>query len=275
MKKKLTLLIFLLPFVLFAQTQYKDGVISIDLGGKKKQKQQDTTQQEQYVYPSDEEEEETPKPKKEKRKTAAGQQEEIPDFKRDGLFKGLFHVGLNAAQVDGDNEYGYKHLGVNAGVGAIVRFHKNLSVSLEMAYAMRGARARLSPNGANANFFKTHFDYLEVPVSFNVHDKKLVMFSVGLIPAVLVRYKEWDRVSGFEVDYNNPPFGQPRKFDLSAFGGFYFVIKQHFVLGAKFSYSVLSMRRAENATRVNGQYHNVITVRFMYIMDKASFKKKK
>jgi hypothetical protein len=54
MKKKLTLLIFLLPFVLFAQTQYKDGVISIDLGGKKKQKQQDSTQQEQYVYPSDE-----------------------------------------------------------------------------------------------------------------------------------------------------------------------------------------------------------------------------
>jgi hypothetical protein len=272
MKKKLTLLILLLPFALFAQTGYKGGVITIDMG-KKKPKQEDTVQKEQYTYPSDEEED-APKQKKQKAKTA-NEKEEVPDFKRDGLFKGLFHVGLNASQVDGDNEWGYKHLGVNVGVGAMVRFHQNLSVSLEMGYAMRGAKARLSPNGANANFFKTNFDYVEVPVSLNVHDKKLVMFSVGLIPAVLVRYQEWDRISGFQIDYNNPPFGQPRKFDLSVFGGFYFVIKQHFALGGKFAYSVLSMRGAENGTRVNGQYHNVITVRFMYILDKASFKKKK
>ena len=56
MKKKLTLLIFLLPFVAFSQTQYnKDGTISIDFG-KKKQQQVDTPKPEKIIYPSDEEE---------------------------------------------------------------------------------------------------------------------------------------------------------------------------------------------------------------------------
>jgi hypothetical protein len=274
MKKKLTLLILSLPFVLFAQTQYKDGVISIDVG-KKNKKQLDTVQKEQYVYPSDEEEEEAPKAKKQKKAAGDNQKEETPDFKRDGIFKGIFHIGLNATQVDGDNEWGYKHLGVNVGVGAMVRYHKYLSFSIEMAYAMRGARARLTPAGANANFFKTNLDYIEIPISLlNIHDKKLVMFSLGLTPAVLVNYREWRREDGIEVT-NDPPLGQPKKFDLSVFGGFYFVIKQHFVLGGKFSYSVISMRAAENNTKVNGQYHNMITFGFKYIMDKTSFKKKK
>ena len=272
MKKKLTLLILLLPFVLFAQTQYKDGTITIDFGKKNKQ-QQDSINKEQNVYPSDDEEE-APKPKKEKKKPAANEQEEIPDFKRDGLFKGLFNVGLNATQVDGDIHAGYKYLGANVGVGAMVRYHKNLSTSIEIAYSMRGARAQFARGGATPNFFRTNFDYVEIPISLlNIHDKKLVMFSLGITPALLVRYKEWDSQTGFEVS-NNPPFGQPRKFDLSVFGGFYFVLKQHYVLGAKFSYSVISMRGAEPNSRVSGQYHNMLTFRFMYIMDKASFKKK-
>lgn len=273
MKKKLTLLILFLPALLFAQTQLNNGTLTIDFGKKNKQ-QPDTIQPEKTVYPSDEEEEEeeTPKQKRERKKADANNNKEDFDFRRDGLFKGLFSAGLNACQVDGDNEYGYKYLGANASVGAMVRFHKNMSVSMEIAYSMKGAKARYSPGGANANFFRTNFDYIEVPIAFNVHDKKLVMFSAGLAPAVLVRYREFDRVSGLEVT-NNPPYGQPKRFDLSAFGGFYFIIKQQFALGAKFSYSVLSMRAAQPGSKVNGQYHNVLTFRFMYIL--SSIKKKK
>ena len=273
MNKKLTLLILFFPVVAFTQTQYKDGTISIDFGKKNKQ-QQDTVVKEKIVYPSDEEEaqEETPKQKREKKKASAPDTKDDFDFRKDGLFKGLFSAGLNACQVDGDNEYGYKYLGANVDVGVMIRFHRYMSVSLELGYTMKGAKARYSQAGANANFFRTNFDYAEVPIAFNVHDKKLVMFSVGLTPAMLVRYKEWDRVSGLEVT-DNPPNGQPRKFDLSVFGGFYFVIKQQFVLGAKFSYSVLSLRPAESGTKVNGQYHNMLTFRFMYIL--SSIKKKK
>lgn len=278
MKNKLTLLLFLLPVALFAQTEIKGNSIIIDFG--KKKPKQDTVQKQQPVNEEVQDEEESlPKQKKTKEKTAASnQQEEVPDFKKDGLFKGLFHVGINASQIDGDKEYGYKYLGFHGGIGAMVRFHRNLSISMEMNYSMKGAKARYTqtgrtPQNNNAQKYIASLDYIDVPVSLNVHDKKFVMISIGLTPAVLVRYKELD-YTGNDVS-SRPPYGLPNKFDLSAFLGFHFVIKQHFMLGGKFSYSLIKLRPSYPGTKVNGQYNNVLTFRFMYILDKTSFKKKK
>src|ERR1043165_2063974 len=108
MKKKLTLLIFLMPVVIFAQTQYnKDGTITIDFGKKNKQKQ-DTVQPKPAKVQEEEPEEEAPKPKKERKQntsvnSANGNQKDDFNWKRDGLFKGLIHIGLNACQIDGDS----------------------------------------------------------------------------------------------------------------------------------------------------------------------------
>ncbi len=271
MKKKLTLLIFLLPFLAFAQTQYKDGTISIDFGKKdKKQQPVDTPKPEKFVYPSDEEEAEaeTPKQRREKKKASTDNKEDF-DFKRDGLFKGLFNVGINAAQVDGDNQAGFRYLGFHGGVGVMIRYHKYLSTSMEINYSMKGAKERIvpNPNPLSAQLYLLQLDYIDIPISLlNVHDKKLVMFSLGLTPSVLVRYKERDAAGNNVTD--NPPFGRaPKRFDLSGFAGFGFVIKQQFYLGCKYSYSFLSMRPAYAGTKTNGQYNNVLTFRFMYILN--------
>lgn len=273
MKKKLTLLIFLLPFVAFAQTQYKNGTLSIDFG-KKKEQPVDTPKPEKIIYPSDEEEQEdAPKAKRVKTKTAATSNKDDFDFKRDGLFKGMFSAGINACQIDGDNEYGYKYLGANVGVGVMIRFHKFVSVSMEIDYSMKGAKARIipSPNPISAQLYLVQNDYMEIPIGLNIHDKKLIMASIGLAPGFMVRYKERD-YTGNDVT-NNPPFGQPRRFDLSGFAGFGFVFKQQFYVGAKISYSFLKMRAAFSGTKTNGQYNNVLTFRFMYILN--GIKKKK
>src|SRR6478735_6441609 len=129
MKKKLTLLILLLPFVMFAQTTLdRSGTLTIDFGKKKKQEQPDTTQKQRSVYASDEDEEEpAPKAKKEKTKHVADKKQEPFDIKKDGLFKGLIHAGLNATQIDGDSYAGYNYAGFDGGVGAMVRFHQFLS----------------------------------------------------------------------------------------------------------------------------------------------------
>lgn len=278
MKKKLTLWILLLPVVAFCQTQlHKDGSITIDFGKKNKTEQADTPQPKKFVYPSDEEEaeeNETPKQRRAKHRAANNTTDDF-DFRRDGLFKGLFSVGLNACQVDGDNQAGYNYLGFNGGVGVMIRYHKYLSASVEINYSMKGAKERLVPNQnpMNAQLYQLQLDYIDVPISLlNVHDKKLVMFSIGLTPEVLVRYKERSP-AGIDVT-DNPPFGKtPKRFNLSGFAGFGFTIKQQFYLGAKFSYSFLSMRPAYAGTKTNGQYNNVITVKFMYIMN--AIKKKK
>ncbi|MBL0310532.1 MAG: hypothetical protein IPP77_12925 [Bacteroidetes bacterium] len=121
MMKKLTLWIFFAPVVLFAQTGIsKDGVITLDFNKKKTasdtvQKKQ-SNQQQDYLKPA--------KQKKQDDLPQYDEEEEAPDFKKDGLFKALFHAGINGCQVDGDGYSGFKYMGFDGGVGAMIRFHK-------------------------------------------------------------------------------------------------------------------------------------------------------
>ncbi len=280
MKKKLTLLILLFPALVFCQTEYKNNTLSIDFGKKQRQPEvisKDTVVPEKFVYPSDEEEaeqNETPKQRRAKNKKTTNPNQEDFDFKRDGLFKGLFSVGLNACQVDGDRQAGYNRLGFDGGVGVMIRYHKFLSTSLEIHYSMKGAKSRIVPNQnpLALQLYSLQLDYIDIPVSLlNVHDKKLVMFSVGLTPSILVRVKEYNE-SGLDATVQ-PNYIDRRRFDLSGFAAFGFVIKQQFYIGAKFSYSFISQRPAESGTKTNGQYNNVINFRFMYILGRLSKKK--
>ena len=104
----------------------------------------------------------------------------------------MFIAGLNACQIDGDNEWGYKYFGAEAGIGALARFHDVVSVSMEMDYSMKGARARLPSTADVSERYNVQWDYISVPVALNAHVKDLVMFSAGLAPGVMVRYKEFN-----------------------------------------------------------------------------------
>jgi hypothetical protein len=140
---------------------------------------------------------------------------------------------------------------------------------------MQGAKQKIIPrtDSVSRQMYMMQLDYIDIPISLlNIHDKKLVMFSIGLTPQILVRYKERDEV-GDDVTNSPGNWFPPRRFNLSGFVGFGFVIKQQFYLGGKFSYSFISMRPALSGTKTNGQYNNVLTFRFMYIMN--SIKKKK
>ncbi|MCW3126362.1 MAG: hypothetical protein JWO03_2020 [Bacteroidetes bacterium] len=268
------IVIFLLLFYTLrtsAQTGMKDGTISIDFG-KKKHKQQDTIPVQ--VSPDDDEDSVTtvkkvkkqsaPKDKTAKRITAY-------DIHELGIFRGIFHAGFNAAQVDGDNEWGYKYLGAEFGAGVMARFHPYVSTSLEINYSMQGARARLPSSDQVSRRYMVQWDYVEAPISLNAHYRDIVMISGGLIPGIMVRYKELD-YDGINVT-KNPPIGQPRQFALSAYGGLHVFIKKHYGIGFIYRYSVIKVRDAYTGTRVSGQFNNVMTIRFVYML--GSVKKKK
>ena len=214
-----------------------------------------------------------------------------PDFSKESLFKGIFQAGLNLAQVDGDAEFGYRKFGANVGVGTYVKFHRRMSISLEMIYSMKGARPRYSTYDASGkkNFFDITTDYLEIPVSFNVHDKRIVMVGAGLSFGALLRYEE-HAVDTISRDLTNtaagtviqPPFGAPSykfqppaKFELAGQIHASFIIKEQFSIGIRFSYSFLKIRDAVNQTKIKGQYNNVITIRFAYLLDPKKMKLRK
>ncbi|MFN8287748.1 MAG: porin family protein [Chitinophagales bacterium] len=274
MKKKLTLWIVLLPFVVVAQqTEFKNGALTIDFG-KKKNQQTDSVQQQQAPVTEEEEEQPAPKPKKVKNTNPDGQEEEF-NPKRDGLFRALFNVGLNLSQVDGDEQAGYTNPGVQAGVGVMVKFHKNLSVSTQIMYSMKGAYRKRNLNETPQHTFHISWDYVQVPLLFNVHDKKLIIASVGLGFGYLVRNKMIYRLenppgSGNVMDTSIVGFQniEPRKFDLCGIVGFQFLIKQVFGIGFKFEYSFLKLRPAFGVnTKVLNMYNNTIALNFTYILN--------
>lgn len=242
MKKKLTLWIILFPALLLAQEQ------NTTKGHHKKEKKTE------YVNPN------APlKPLPEETK---------PDYSKEALFKALFVGGMNFAQIDGDLEAGYKKYGAHVGVGTVVKFHKYFSFSMELLYSMKGARPKYSEF---SNGVKDHYDitadYLELPVSINVHDKKVVMFGAGLQLGVLTRYSQTDS-AGNNITANPEPKGQQlRKIDLSAQVCATFFIKQRIGIGVRFSYSLLKLRDSVYGSSIKGEYNNVVSLRISYLLD--------
>lgn len=280
MKKKLTLWILLLPCLLFGQVEIKDGALTIDFS-KKKRQQQDSTQ----VNHNEE-----GKPTREKKQTIA-EEEQSPDFRKEGIFKAQFIAGLNLSQIDGDNQAGYVHPGVHVGIGAMVKFHKNFSTSVEIVYGMKGATQKFSQITYTDTFgtysgvfrFRQSWDYIQVPVMLNIHDKKLVMASLGLSFNYLVRnklmFEAYDNAGNPTNSLYNLQLAldrPPRAFDLGGVVAFQFLIKRVFGIGARFEYSLIGLKPSlgKQLTRVNQMYNNSITIRMMYILDPVSVKKK-
>ena len=280
MKKKLTLWILLLPALAFAQVQVKDGAITIDLGKKKnKTAQTDSTAQEQTV---EETEEEPAKVKKTKPVKAKEEDEDDPNFQRDGLFKAMFTAGLNLSQIDGDEQAGYTHPGAYVGVGAMIKFHKYMSVNTGIYYTMRGATKKADVNITPMESFKINWDYVQIPIMFNVHDKKLVMASVGIGLNYMVRNQVSHKgqladSTGFsdfsEITNSGLKNPTPKPFDLTGIAGFQFFVKKVFGIGAQFEYSFLKLRPAYGVnTRVKNMFNNTITIKFTYILDPVQLK---
>jgi hypothetical protein len=273
--KKFFLLVLLLPAVLMAQpdiTKGKNGSYSIDFGKKKKALKDSTAQSTTDEDVDDYGNAVRVKGKKYKPQKAHSAQPAGYDYRKDGIFRGLFTAGVNACQIDGDDQWGYKYFGAEAGVGAMARFHRYFSLSLELDYTMKGARDRLQSTQDVLRDYQVQWDYVAAPVAVNGHFfKDMLTISAGFAPSVMVRYKEFDQ-DGINVT-GRSPFGQPHIFDLVAFAGIQVTFKQHYGLGFKYSYSTISIRNAEADTRVNGQYNNVLTLRFVYILGPVKKKK--
>lgn len=268
--------VFSLPFKSRAQeVEIKDGSLIIDFKPNKEKKKKDTRE---FVPPDYD-------PNKrdifEDDKKLDREESDV-DLSKESLFKALFSAGVNICQVDGDNESGYKKAGANVGVGTLVKFHKNVSVSLELLYSMKGARPKYNTLAdGSKNYFDITYDYIDLPLSLNVHDKKFVMASAGLSFGTMMRYKETSYIGNTTTgsappDTTLPGYSPPRKFDLSFQAGFQFLIKRVVGVGVRFQYTILSLRPSYGVTtKVKGQYNNMFTFRLTYILDPKALKSQK
>lgn len=225
-------------------------------------------------------------------------QEEVKESKADKrIFKGLFIVGLNATQVDGDNMAGYRKFGLNAGVGTMMFLNKkrSLSLSMELLYSQRGAQSATNIS-KTPSYRKIVLDYAEIPLIFSFHDKKIAMFGAGISVAGLARAKHIRTDDLGNVDYVvtyqdndgsvhnvdlSDNVNRYQKIDLSAVANvtFFVPIKtQKIGVNLRFQYSMLNLANKRTDPwgytgfpesfnfKNRAQYNNGLSFRLMYIL---------
>lgn len=79
------------------------------------------------------------------------------------FFKGGVIMGINAAQLDGDNNYGYNKLGLTGGITMGIPLEKNFDLFVEFLYSQQGAieKFRIIPTSKD-NGIK--LNYLSMPI---------------------------------------------------------------------------------------------------------------
>jgi len=110
------------------------------------------------------------------------------------IIKGELFAGGNLCQVDGDECYGYKKIGVHAGAGALIPLTNWLDVGLEVLFSQKGAfkRDSITYNSTYPHAYNLKLNYVEIPLMLYITDKNVVSAGVGVSYGRLVGLAELD-----------------------------------------------------------------------------------
>ncbi|MBO7276932.1 MAG: PorT family protein [Bacteroidales bacterium] len=163
------------------------------------------------------------------------------------MLKAYVVAGLNAAQIDGDEVFGYSKYSPQAGVGMIVPFNmrkpnEGWQASLELLYSQRGAKESMDPFKYN-----TSLHYVDIPVMVHYVDTRGGWtFGVGAQYGRLFKINEdWglpeDIIQSFErpVDGVLPSFNRN---DLCVVADIRFKVWEKFKFSFRYQYSVVPIR---------------------------------
>lgn len=180
-------------------------------------------------------------------------------------------VGLNATQVDGDEVYGYKKFGLNAGVSAIVPFNNKWSVSVENIYSEKGARQRARYLDSLDGSYGLKLNYVEIPVMLHFTDKDIVTFGAGLSWGRLV--KVWEQRNGYEMPATTLESGIYRNSDLNLLLDVRFRVFERLRFNTRYAYSIRPIATREiidsktGRPNIRDQYNGLFTFRLIYVFN--------
>jgi len=194
--------------------------------------------------------------------------------------QGAVIAGFNLSQVDGDEIFGFKKIGVNAGVGATLPIGKNFSFSIETLYNQKGSNQgkQYSDTDSLGNelngAYKLRLDYLEIPVLFQYNDRDIITAGVGFSYGRLVRVEEYEHTRKVETTtLNGGPYSRS---DYNVIADVRFrVLKKfpRFKLNLRYAYSMVKIRTRDfydtrgqyDTTR--DQFNNLISFRLIYMFN--------
>ncbi len=122
-------------------------------------------------------------------------------------------VGLNLAQINGDNFAGYDRLGLLAGVRTNILLTDRFDAVIELLYSERGSSSEVTFGGSNAEF-AVRLNYVEIPLLIEVKDWLIedtkekyhrIRFHGGISYGRLFQVEE-DELSNFGLGFKENDF---------------------------------------------------------------------
>jgi hypothetical protein len=191
-------------------------------------------------------------------------------------FRGAVIGGFNLTQVDGDEVYGYSKFGIHAGAAAILPLGNHFSVSLETLFNQKGAlqgdqyERTDSLGNLLTGAYKLRLNYLEVPVLIHYTDKDFFTVGTGFSWGRLTSVKEWEH--GQRIETTTMQKGPYTKSDINVLADLRFPIYKKLKFNFRYAYSIAKIRTREfsdfyNNTWTRKQYNNLLTFRFIYVIN--------
>ncbi|MDR0872953.1 MAG: PorT family protein [Prevotellaceae bacterium] len=180
-------------------------------------------------------------------------------------FRGGAFAGVSVSQIDGDRCSGYYQPGLIIGASVDRALSEKFSLAMELKFLQKGAREIVQETD---RYYKVRLNYIQVPVLAQYRIWSNFIGEAGLGFAFLINAKEDFDGYGYErtEDY--------RRFELAGiFGVAYDIPKLPLRLGARFSYSILPVRKIENVDPIGfydqtAQYNNNLEFALTYFFTK-------
>lgn len=187
------------------------------------------------------------------------------------IIKGEGILGMNLAQVDGDEVYGFKKPGIHVGFGGLVPIGM-FDVSMEVLFNQKGSREKQQYIfDTLTGEYNLRLNYVEIPLLFYINDKDRASAGLGFSYARLVGAKEFEH--GYQTSttaYNNVY----SRNDWSVLFDLKLKIYEGLKINLRYEYSMVPIRTREftpiwgsEEVKVRKQYNNLWTCRLVYIFN--------
>lgn len=183
-------------------------------------------------------------------------------------------MGSNLSQVDGDQVYGYKKIGLNTGVSAMIPLGRRFYIVPEILYSEKGSYQKPEYiDEDSTGEYRLRLNYAEVPILLQYADKNGFIFGAGISYGRLVhvKEKEYNRISR-EIEWNNVSLndGTYKKSDYDILADLRLRIFKGFYFNLRYSYSITKIRtryfpKPWNKTR--DQFNNLLSFRVVWIIN--------
>jgi hypothetical protein len=185
--------------------------------------------------------------------------------------RGALIAGGNAAQVDGDEVFGYHKFGLQLGAAAIVQFNEKWSVSLENIFNQKGAWQKARFVDSLDGSYRLRFNYVEVPVLLHYTDRDRVTVGAGFSWGRLVKIEEFKNT--FLVDSTTLLGGPYKRDDWNILVDLRFRLYKSLKVNLRYAYSIVPIASRVVIDSKSGnpnlrdQYNNLFSLRLMYIFN--------